>query len=79
MGEGGDWESSWNSFTRSHSTINYSFEGIQGAHYRLLPVCRTRTVALMVVYFYAQKSGLPSPGKFTPPPWASPLVSPPPC
>lgn len=27
--------------TRLHSTINYSFEGIQGAHYRLLPVCRT--------------------------------------
>lgn len=47
--------------------------------YHLLPVCRTRTVALMVVYFYAQKSGLPSPGKFMPPPWALPLVSPPPC
>ena len=41
--------------------------------YHLLPVCRTRTVALMVVYFYAQKSGLPSPGKSCPLPGHYPL------
>lgn len=37
--------------------------------------CRTRTVALMVVYFHARRSGLTSPGKFKAPPWVSPLVS----
>ena len=71
MGEGGDWGSSWNSFTRLHSTISYSSEDIQGAP----AVCflfarKTSTVALTVVYFRA-------PGKFTPPPSAWPLVSPP--
>lgn len=78
MGEGGDWGSSWNSFTRLHSTINYSSEDIQGATaVCFLFVRKTSTVALTVVYFRAWKSGLTSPGKFTPPPSAWPLVSPP--
>lgn len=42
-----------------------------------LLVCRTRVVALTIVYFTAPKSGLTYPGKFVAPPWALRLVSPP--